>query len=80
MKTMKLWRIAFMMLAAFSLASCSSDDDYKFDASKLEGKWRKAILSPSPLAAAMMTISLMQANLKESGEKPYEVALWMERR
>ena len=49
---MKLWRIAFMMLAAF----------------------------PSPLAAATMTISLMQANLKESGEKPYEVALWMERR
>ena len=29
MKTMKLWRIAFMMLAAFSLASCSSDDDDK---------------------------------------------------
>ena len=29
MKTMKLWRIAFMMLAAFSLASCSSDDDNK---------------------------------------------------
>ena len=27
MKTMKLWRIAFMMLAAFSLASCSSNDD-----------------------------------------------------
>ena len=27
MKTMKLWRIAFMMLAAFSLTSCSSDDD-----------------------------------------------------
>ena len=27
MTTMKLWRIAFMMLAAFSLASCSSDDD-----------------------------------------------------
>ena len=26
MKTMKLWRIAFMMLAAFSLASCSNDD------------------------------------------------------
>ena len=23
---MKLWRIAFVMLAAFSLASCSSDD------------------------------------------------------
>ena len=45
MKTKKIWRIAFMMLAAFSLASCSSDDDYKFDASKLEGKWRKAIRS-----------------------------------
>ena len=27
MKIIKLWRIAFMMLAAFSLASCSSDDD-----------------------------------------------------
>ena len=26
---MKLWRIAFMMLAALSLASCSSDDDDK---------------------------------------------------
>ena len=45
MKTMKIWRIMFMMLTAFSLASCSSDDDYKFDASKLEGKWRKAIRS-----------------------------------
>ena len=45
MKTLKIWRIMFMMLAAFSLASCSSDDDYKFDASKLEGKWRKAIRS-----------------------------------
>jgi hypothetical protein len=29
MKQQKLWRIAFMMLAAFSLASCSSDDDNK---------------------------------------------------
>ena len=29
MKTMKHWKITFMMLAAFSLASCSSDDDYK---------------------------------------------------
>ena len=29
MKTMKLWRIMFMMLAALSLASCSSDDDNK---------------------------------------------------
>ena len=27
MKTMKIWRLAFVMLAAFSLASCSSDDD-----------------------------------------------------
>ena len=27
MKTMKIWRLAFAMLAAFSLASCSSDDD-----------------------------------------------------
>ena len=27
MNQQKLWRIAFMMLAAFSLASCGSDDD-----------------------------------------------------
>ena len=27
MKTMKIWRLAFAMLAAFSLASCSLDDD-----------------------------------------------------
>ena len=27
MKTMKIWRIAFAMLAAFSLASCSSDNE-----------------------------------------------------
>ena len=27
MKTMKIWRIAFMMLATFSLASCSSDNE-----------------------------------------------------
>ena len=27
MKTLKIWRIALAMLAAFSLASCSSDDD-----------------------------------------------------
>ena len=52
MKTKKIWRIAFMMLAAFS----------------------------SPLAAAMMTISLMQANLKVNGEKLYEVVSWTERR
>ena len=26
MKTIKLWRIAFVMLAAFFLASCSSDE------------------------------------------------------
>ena len=29
MKKIKLWRIAFAMLAAFSLNSCSSDDDIK---------------------------------------------------
>ena len=46
MKTMKLWKIAFVMTAAIlSLALCSSDDDDKFDASRLEGKWRKTIRS-----------------------------------
>ena len=27
MTTMKIWRLAFAMLAALSLASCSSDDE-----------------------------------------------------
>ena len=40
MKTMKLWRIAFMMLASFSLASCSNDDE-DFDANNLVGTWQK---------------------------------------
>ena len=29
MTTKKIWRLAFAMLAAFSLVSCSSDDDDK---------------------------------------------------
>ena len=45
MKTKKIWGLALIIVAALSVASCSSDDDYKFDASKLEGKWRKAIRS-----------------------------------
>ena len=40
MTTMKIWRIAFAMLAAFSLASCSSDND-DFDANNLVGTWQK---------------------------------------
>ena len=34
MKTMKIWRLALAMLAAFSLASCSSDDDNDKDITK----------------------------------------------
>ena len=41
MKTMKIWRIAFAMLAAFSLASCSSDDDEVFQAEQLAGTWQR---------------------------------------
>ena len=42
MKTMKLWRIAFAMLAAFSLVSCSSDDDNDvYEATELGGTWQK---------------------------------------
>ena len=42
MKTMKLWRLAFAMLAAFSLASCSSDDDTDtYEATELSGTWQK---------------------------------------
>jgi hypothetical protein len=40
MKTMKLWRISFMMLAAFSLASCSSDDE-DYDVNNLAGTWEQ---------------------------------------
>ena len=35
MKTMKIWRLAFAMLAAFSLASCSIDDP--------DGKWNPMV-------------------------------------
>ena len=38
---MKIWRIAFAMLAAFSLASCSSDDDEVFQAEQLTGTWQQ---------------------------------------
>ena len=36
MKTMKLWRITFLMLAALSFASCSSND--RSDEVRLQGK------------------------------------------
>ena len=38
---MKIWRIMFMMLAAFSLASCSSDDDDVFQTDQLAGTWEQ---------------------------------------
>ena len=41
MKTMKIWRIAFAMLAAFSFASCSSDDDEEFLRDQLAGTWEQ---------------------------------------
>jgi len=41
MKTMKIWRLAFAMLAAFSLASCSSDDDEVFQTDQLAGIWEQ---------------------------------------
>ena len=41
MKTLKIWRLAFAMLAAFSLASCSSDDDEVFQAEQLAGTWQR---------------------------------------
>ena len=40
MKTMKLWRNILVMTAAFSLASCSNDDE-DFDANNLVGTWQK---------------------------------------
>ena len=41
MKTMKIWRNIFVMLAAFSLASCSSDDDEEFLIDQLSGTWEQ---------------------------------------
>ena len=38
---MKIWRLAFAMLAAFSLASCSSDDDEVFQTDQLAGTWEQ---------------------------------------
>ncbi|MBR4924890.1 MAG: hypothetical protein IKZ61_03970, partial [Prevotella sp.] len=37
---MKIWRIAFVMLAAFSLASCSSNDD-ELQIDQLAGTWQQ---------------------------------------
>ena len=57
MKTAKLWRLAFVMLAAFSLASCSSDDDNN-------------VYEAAPLAVAMMTIMFTkQHNLVAHGKR-----------
>ena len=36
-----IYAIAFAMLAAFSLASCSSDDDEVFQMDKLTGTWQR---------------------------------------
>lgn len=41
MITMKLWRLAIIMLAAFSLVSCSNDDDDKLNINLLAGKWKR---------------------------------------
>ena len=41
-RTGAIYVIAFMMLAAFSLASCSSDDDNDvYEAAQLSGTWQK---------------------------------------
>ena len=41
MKTMKIWRLTFVMLAAFSFVSCSSDDDEEFLIDQLTGTWQQ---------------------------------------
>ena len=41
MRKMKLWRLAIIMLAAFSLVSCSNDDDDKLNINLLAGKWKR---------------------------------------
>jgi len=41
MNTLKIWRLAFAMLAAFSFDSCSSDDDEEFLMDQLAGTWEQ---------------------------------------
>ena len=54
MKTMKFWRLAFAMLAAFSLASCSSDDDNDvYEATELGGTWQKVYSTLSSLTTPL---------------------------
>ena len=38
MKDMKIWKVVFVMLAALTLASCSSDDE-EFQIDQLAGTW-----------------------------------------
>lgn len=40
MKTVKIWRLAFVMLIAFSLVSCSSDDE-DYNVNNLTGTWER---------------------------------------
>lgn len=40
MKTVKIWRLAFAMLIAFSLVSCSSDDE-DYNVNNLTGTWER---------------------------------------
>ena len=63
----------FVMLAAFSLASCNSDDE-KFDASKLEGKWRKALRSD--LMDGETVIYTFYPENWYSGRIEQQVSLW----
>ena len=56
-RTGAIYAIAFAILAAFSLASCSSDDAER--ERFMQSPLRYLLLSPSPLAAAtMMTKTL----------------------
>ena len=60
MKTMKLWRLAFVMLAAFSLASCSSDDE-DYNSNNLIGTWDKVegvgVVRPTSISMWYMIVS-----------------------
>ena len=45
---MKLWRMVLVVLAAFSLASCSSEPEYADPEASLQHVLSSAVLAPFP--------------------------------
>ena len=59
MRTMKIWKLAFAMLAAFSLASCSSDSE---ENREYQPAHRSAIIN-----GVKMVLTTCQDNMPQQG-------------